>query len=150
MTNEEARDAVMGVFDDASGFVRTIEQDTSDIEVFWKNFASQNPTADVSVIRKGVEDYDIELEIEAEVEWTYKKSMGCRGTSHFTLDWDSDRSAERRIDESLGEDVEWDISSRGGRRYLEEGVEAEITQDAIRFRFTLGDIAPPSSEEEAA
>ena len=146
---EQEYETLVSTFD-ASGFVRTIEQDTDDIEVFWKNFASQNPTADVSVIRKGVEDYDIELDIEAEVEWTYRKSMGCRGTSDFTLDWDSDQSAESQIDEALSEDVEDTIFSRGGRRYLEEDAEADITREAVRYRFTLGDITPPSSEEEAA
>lgn len=147
MTKHEY-ETIVSVFDNPD-FLKSIDQFESDIDVFWKRLSDENQTFDdslISLIRKKVEDYDIELRIEAEVEWTYTKELVCGGTSCFTLDWDDERSAESYIDDHLCEDVEYDISSRGGRRYLEEGVEAEITQDAIRCRFTLGDIKPPSEE----
>jgi hypothetical protein len=135
--------------------VRVIEQGTPDIELFWKNFALQNPTADVSHIRKSVENDELDLSVEAEIGWHYKVERNAYGTSEFSIDLEDLESFADDYLEDWGrnsqvfyEKVEDHLWIRNEREY--ETGDPEISVTSSLYRFTLSMPTPPSNEQEAA
>ena len=130
--------------------VRVIEQETPDIELFWKNFALQNPTADVSHIRKSVENDELVLYVEVEVGWHYEVTRSAYGTSAFYIDLeDLESFADSTLDgEDIYQEVEEELWHRNEREH--ETGDPEISVTSSLYRFTLSVPTPPSNEREAA
>ena len=132
--------------------VRVIEQETPDIELFWKNFALQNPTADVSHIRKSVENDELDLSVEAEIGWHYEVKRNAYGTSEFSIDLEDLESFADDVLDCWGGDlyqkVEDELWRRNEREH--ETGDPEISVTSSLYRFTLSVPTPPSNERGAA
>ncbi len=125
--------------------VTVIEQETPDIELFWKNFALQNPTADVSHIRKSVENDELDLSVEAEIGWHYKVERNAYGTSDFSIDLeDLESFADDVLDgrSGLNLEVEEELWRRNEREYETGDPEISVTSSLYRFTLSMPDPRP--------